>query len=167
MTEAQWLASTSPREMLQALQGRAGERSLRLFACACARRSSVLLTKSLVATAERYADGLASAEELAEVGRTVAQEVAPLLTRERREFMWGEEDVGQAWVAESMAVPDAWDAARGAVEGIIQAAYYTLDGHEQMWARYRPEVILRDLFVNPFRPVALDPSWLTWNGGMV
>jgi hypothetical protein len=27
--------------------------------------------------------------------------------------------------------------------------------------------LLRDLFGTPFRPVALDPSWLAWEGGTV
>jgi hypothetical protein len=27
--------------------------------------------------------------------------------------------------------------------------------------------ILRDIFGNPFRPVALDPAWLTWNNATV
>ncbi|MCI0456355.1 MAG: hypothetical protein L0Z62_05185 [Gemmataceae bacterium] len=30
-----------------------------------------------------------------------------------------------------------------------------------------PTSLLRDLFGNPFRPVAVDPSWLTWYGGTV
>jgi hypothetical protein len=27
--------------------------------------------------------------------------------------------------------------------------------------------LLRDVVGNPFRPVTLDPAWLTWNGGTV
>jgi hypothetical protein len=26
---------------------------------------------------------------------------------------------------------------------------------------------LRDIVGNPFRPTAVEPAWLTWNGGMV
>jgi hypothetical protein len=26
---------------------------------------------------------------------------------------------------------------------------------------------LRDIFDNPFRPVPVDPSWLTWNDGTI
>jgi hypothetical protein len=27
--------------------------------------------------------------------------------------------------------------------------------------------LIRDIFGNPFRPVAVDPGWLAWNGGCV
>src|SRR5262249_20701254 len=27
--------------------------------------------------------------------------------------------------------------------------------------------LLRDIFGNPFRPVALDPAWLSWHGGLL
>jgi hypothetical protein len=68
MTEAAWLACTDPLKLLEFLRGKASERQLRLFTCAFCRavRDSLhLLGPSTVAVAERYADGLASDQDLA------------------------------------------------------------------------------------------------------
>jgi hypothetical protein len=69
MTRTDWLASTDPGKMLAFLAGRASDRKLRLFACACCRRVWHLLraeeSRQAVETAERYADGAAGAEDLA------------------------------------------------------------------------------------------------------
>jgi hypothetical protein len=71
-TEAEWLSSTIPRSMLSFLEARAKagdiNRKLRLFACACVRRIWHLLdderSRNAVEVAERYAEGMATPEEL-------------------------------------------------------------------------------------------------------
>src|SRR3954464_2092173 len=67
MTEAEWLICRAPHEMLLFLRG-ASDRKLRLFAVAEADRRWHLLTddrsRSAVDVAERYADGVASRDEL-------------------------------------------------------------------------------------------------------
>ena len=69
MTEAEWLACTDPKPMLEFLRSRARDRKLRLFAVACCRRIWHLLPgeqyRTLVEVAERHANGLASDEERA------------------------------------------------------------------------------------------------------
>src|SRR5262245_15166045 len=69
MTEQEWLECTDPTELLRFVRGNASDRKLRLFVCACGRRSRPLLDDELCRTtvevAERYADGRATQEELA------------------------------------------------------------------------------------------------------
>jgi hypothetical protein len=38
MTEAEWLTCTEPQPILEFLEGKASERKLRLFVCACCQR---------------------------------------------------------------------------------------------------------------------------------
>ena len=81
MTEAAWLACAEPYSMLEFLRGRASDRKLRLFACACCRRVWALFederkrgldwapdederSRNAVEVSERYADGTANAKEL-------------------------------------------------------------------------------------------------------
>jgi hypothetical protein len=68
MTEAQWLTSINPVGMLEHLRGKIGDRKARLLACAFARRASDLLCDvgagEALDCAERFADGLATRQEL-------------------------------------------------------------------------------------------------------
>jgi hypothetical protein len=68
MTEAEWHASVDTQAMLELLRGKASDRKLRLFACACCRAvwDSFWAERSrqAVEVAEQYADGLARWEDL-------------------------------------------------------------------------------------------------------
>ena len=68
MTESDWHRSTDPAAMLAVLADRGvSERKLRLFAVACCRRVWHLLpeeSQTAAEVAERYADGLATQDEL-------------------------------------------------------------------------------------------------------
>src|SRR4051812_7789740 len=67
-TASEWLDCTDPKRMLEALRGRASDRKLRLFACACCRTAWEYLNnprdQQAVEVVERFADGLATQEEL-------------------------------------------------------------------------------------------------------
>jgi hypothetical protein len=155
MTEADWLAATDPQQMLTFLRdiGRATDRKLRLFACACCRRLGVYLDgigKEAVEVAEQYADGAASAEAL-----RGAEDLA----------WWGADGL---MYAEDHIQAAAW-AAHAAVEGnAVRAANLAASGAgpEEQMVVLGP--LVRDIFGNPFRPPPpLAPSVLGWNDGLV
>ena len=70
MTEAEWLACTTPKPMLQFLGRKASDRKVRLFAVACCRRVWASLEheefRDAVLKAEAFADGLIAREEMLE-----------------------------------------------------------------------------------------------------
>jgi hypothetical protein len=70
MTPTEWQACKDPAALLSYLGGRISDRKLRLFACACCRRIWHLLpqpgSRLAVEAAERFADGQASKDELAQ-----------------------------------------------------------------------------------------------------
>jgi hypothetical protein len=74
MTNDEWESCADPRRLLDCVGHRATDRQLRLFAVACCRRIWLLLTdercRRAVETAERFADGLAGADELESAHRT-------------------------------------------------------------------------------------------------
>ncbi|MCI0461741.1 MAG: hypothetical protein L0Z62_32730 [Gemmataceae bacterium] len=159
MNETQWASATNPEPMLtflhRTLPSVELKRKLRLLICGWCRRAWYRLTDRrqrlgagvCLEVAERYAEGAAQEDEL-------------ILTREGLRASWGEESpwgriplrVVQAlrWLEDALAVflgrPIA---ARGTKDRQLQAA------------------VLHDLFGNPFRPVTVEPAWLTWNGAAV
>jgi hypothetical protein len=147
MTESEWQNSTEPQAMLQFLQMNetASKRKLRLFAVACSRRMwdwVDSLGRSAAEIAERFADGLASPEEL-RVARPACQGAG-----------------GQAawYAAASNPAIAARNAARSAQTG---AANNALIGSEAAELLAQAN-LLRDIFGwMPFRSWAVKPCWLT------
>jgi hypothetical protein len=91
MDPDQWLRCTDPRPMLEFVHDKTSDRKLRLFGCACLRRTWRLLTdprsQMAVEVNERYADGLAALNELrlAQAGALQATREAWGATRAARE----------------------------------------------------------------------------------
>jgi hypothetical protein len=188
MTEEEWLASESPQKMREHLEEKVGtsERKLRLFACTCCRRVARWFLDSCLHLAvdvlERYADGAATAGELATACANADQ------------F-----DEGHALLSEELngsrpsALDAAWDAARAVAQAtsndppgegeptyfhrLYDTIMHTVDAAgegaivddpqhgrslpAQAAERNALASALRDVFGNPFRPVTLDPAWRT------
>jgi hypothetical protein len=151
MTEAEWLACTDPSSMLESLNNKASARKRRMFAIAWCRHEWHLLSdvrsQRAVEVAEAYADGLATVDAL-DAAYDAAYEAAyeldqPGLGSRRNSALYSAGNVA----ARNVSLP-----AFPAFEDGPIASQIT---------------IIRDIFGNPFRPVSLDPAWLTWNAGTV
>jgi hypothetical protein len=162
MTEAEWRTEDSrPQWMADFLGDRrtsrtkAGRRKLRLFACGCCRVAWDVLPddrlREAVRVAERFADGLATKEELA-----ASRAAVEGLRDDRGPF--GKRPTGVR-VAVGMAV--------AATEPQASAAAFAMTATVAPLAgRMRPAAaetylcrLLRCVFGNPFRPVDVDRSW--------
>jgi hypothetical protein len=163
MSEQEWLEWRDPGMMLRhLLQGTTSERKLRLFAVACCRRIWHLLrdesSRQAVRLAESYADGLASKEELVHVADNAR--TAAIMLHGMADDLWSSELLTAAYAA---------DAAMWAATCPVDQADYAWQtarsaGGEPFMASPEPVAqcdLLRDIFGNPFRPVALDPAWQT------
>jgi hypothetical protein len=142
MDEKTWLECDDPVPMLEFLRGRGDVRKRRLFACACCRLVWSLLPsdawRAAVEVAERYADGAASrAERAAVVAAAEGERGAPLAAMAAAHACYADASLGNA---------------RGAA---VYAAELDVTIPPQEAA------LVRCVFGNPFRPVALDPAWRT------
>jgi hypothetical protein len=157
-------------------------RKLRLFAVACCRRVDECLiaeTRSLLEIAERVAEGTADERE-----RRVRRD-------EALRAGWHPDPITRSARGPAKAAV-AWALARRPEEAALYAAHYALNSAVALAANWKEEPVgntpqerlanwearkarvrqvqadlLRDLFGNPFRPCAVDPFWLMWNGGTV
>ncbi len=158
MTEHEWLTCADPGPMLEFLRGKAIERKLRLFACACCRRAAEAAPRTSPGgdpDRGRVWRDIRAAERLADdPGATPADGL---------EHNFGfldlfHESAGTlAWAAHAATDPDGWGAAAGSVRQLADATWGDGDAG---WAA----ACLRDVLGNPFRPVTADPTWFSPTG---
>jgi hypothetical protein len=140
MTEAKWLGGTQPRELVEFVRRRPsirrGDRKLRLYIVACCRRRAEITDPRglrAIAVAEQFADGEVDSKELATSAK------------------------------EARRIPNTWGDAvhyKAACAASVQPGYGAYYGSELGHCAGECD-LLRDIFGNPFRPVAFDAAWRT------
>ncbi len=157
MDEVQ-LASADPLRLLDSIQGQASERKLRVLACACCSHVRyepiVRLCRRTVAVAERFADGLATADELRKAQETSFNEDTDL-------GLYGVDGQVAVWIA----IPEAFDAARGVLSACLESdkSYYWIwERQLRRECRARYTRLVAEVF-DPLlsRPVGFAKRWRT------
>ena len=186
MTEQEWLACTDPNSMLEFLRGRASERKFRLYLCGGCRQITHLFFRhqsfACVEVAERFADGRATQEELE---RAEWDAESPTFGYEldngtfsydapyRKTVVPRLVEIGA--LPESALDGDEWQvelAIRKRLLAAAELAWYcglwSPKPSERYWQlSYFIDVdwtgrwLFDCIFGNPFRPVTVDPAWLT------
>jgi hypothetical protein len=182
MTEQDWLAGTNPDQLIgQVCNDRRylgrfpHHRKWRLFFCACCRRLWHLLadpaSRQAVEASEQCAEGAVGEDGLARAC-TTAYQAQGRLDQEHRSAAAAQQHELQllslaAGVAALAAEPElemvqdvlykAWEVVRAEAWGLGRA---DADSAPEREAAYQSGLI-RDIIGNPFRPLTLNPNWLT------
>jgi hypothetical protein len=146
MTEEQWLATCDHARVPASLRARGSERKLRLFNAAFVRLLWGVLpyeqSRRAVETVERFADGLASSEELEQASHA------------------GFHAVPSRGPAEAAAAYAAYCSAYVALSNSMGNARTASGFPYKSPVHTQHAELFRDVFGDP-QPVALDPRWRT------
>ena len=158
MTENEWLTSGYAQAMLSHINGKVSDRKRRLFAYACCQkiwsRMEYEEIRQAVKTAEKFADGLASMEELekdyfAALSVVESKDFRPINGPAHWAAYWTAH-----WAAESAAIwASEWSAESEAEDADDETAYWTAQNIQAH--------ILRDIVGNPFKPITFQTQWKT------
>lgn len=159
MDDNSWLEKTDPWRMLEFVLGKASDRKKRLFACVCCEAVEPLYPqqwyREVVDIVRAFADGSVTAEVLHNAHLRIRAEV----------------DAKKG--GDGSAIQRMFSHVRNAVSGATNSDA-TEAARQAFWRVYEakkirdetggPELqltLLRDIFGILFRPVVLNPSWLT------
>jgi hypothetical protein len=157
MTEVEWLAATDPTPMLEFLRGKASDRKLRLFACAISRRLVSLaggddFVRGIDA-AESYVDGGRKRAAMRRCRQALNQRMVDLVSSEAHRREWKVLYLGHIAISENQFRNF------GMLLSEVRTDRWIGDPFQEELAGIH--LVARDVFGNPFRPVAVDPAWLT------
>jgi hypothetical protein len=170
MTEDEWLASEDPTPMLRLVSQAAGERKLRLFACACCRRIWEVMqderSRAVVESAEAHAEGTLSWEQLRAVykpaERAYYDAYHRIATRVRDASDSTPSLLGaRTSAAEAACVCAMRHAGTSAAAHRLAACAVARNWRAQPCPveRKAQAGLLRDVLGDGFAPRAFDPAW--------
>ena len=153
MDDVEWVRCSHPIMMLEHLRGQASDRKLRLFAVACCLQVGDLLADDRdgvdLAVVERFADGVASEDEL----RSVHLRLPDSPTNQSAFLTAHAAAVGTMGACSTLRAETSGNLTNPKSQG----DYYAGEAGE-LRSQCR---LLRDIMGNPFRPVSFDPDWHT------
>jgi hypothetical protein len=175
VTEAKWLACTDPDKMLKFLYGKASDRKLRLFSVGCIRRGWHLIDdpnlRHGVEAIERFVDGCARDRDRSKArttGNRVAHANTSGETNPQNMLGWELWTTATKTINLEIAIDLGTSAAAAFGYAVVEGR---VDGPQFFSAteteRGQQQAVLRDIIGNPFRPITLDPAWLTWHDGLL
>ncbi len=176
MTEQQWMECRKPEPMLKYALGKSSDRKLRLYAVACIHQIPLKFADNLlqraIQVAEQYVDGLATERELHIVHKAHEESMSgcfgklPYLVKIAgwnltwNKFIEDRADWSSTENANAVAASRVlWSMSN------LSAGLVASDSSVEVPISIRSTGIraelFRDLFGNPFRPITLNPTWLT------
>jgi hypothetical protein len=163
MTEEQWLSEAVSEKLLNHVKGKLSERKLRLYAVACCRRVvDDGPGRAALEAAERFADDALPKKALTAAKKAYRGSVLSMsyVCSVAGRSCWGAVRFAARFAVEHVAHGPIWAAA---------AISDRLDVCEQLRASEKrvQADLMRDVAGNLFRPVALDPAWLTWRDATI
>jgi hypothetical protein len=160
MTEEKWLAAVEPYALIYHPKCR-NDRKRRLFSCACARRLLHHLTDTrfadVVAGCEAFADGACDWKSVLAHRKTLRTAAKDLPAETLEHQHHAVSAVAALTAKEFMSFKMASESASHAVGALMRPRFMEGCAAE----RLEQARLARDIFGNPFRPVAFADEWRT------
>ena len=184
LSRTEWREHEDLSAMLFRVRGKATARQLRLFACACVRRLWHLLlderSRQALEMAEKFADGHVSQDQIlaplrspAGVSGTVPSPSGnTAMQMAAREANSAANSCTYVFNVDASVVRVTANHASNALAWVEAAQVPSWQLRSPRWRTGKAEAVrqqcglLRDI-VHPFRPRAVDPSWLQWDRGTI